>query len=216
MKKFRSIITIVILLLVYILYSYYRVNKVCEFPPIKLLVEIIDTIAIKINVLFSNIVDTFKNYEVIKWLMIFILAFYLIYRLDINSLISNISEIKLKDLLVKMKAEELSDDEIKKRDELEKSSPNKNSSEIEKIDKRIEIIDLIKRYPYIAQLLEKWIKKKIFRTNIPLSKITDEGLNLAIINNIFEYELKGNTVIISDLKAEYKEEIIEVYNELTK
>lgn len=216
MKKFKSIITIIVLVIVYIFYSYYRVNKICKFPPIKLLVEIIDTIAIKINVLFSNIISTFNNYEVIKWLMIFILIFYLLYKVDINLLLSNISEIKLKDFMVKTRAGELSNDEIKKKEELERNSPNQHSSEIEKINRRIKIINLIKTYPYIAQLLEKWINKKIFRTNIPLSKIINEGLDLSIISNIFEYELKGNTVIISDLKAEYKEEIIEVYNELTK
>lgn len=198
----------------YILYSYYKFNTIYKFPPIMLLVNIIDALVKKINILLSNVVGTFTDPQVIKWSMIFIVVVYLIYKIDINNLISNISEINWDQRFIKMKAEALNNDEVERRRELEESDSSEAEEAIEKIDKRIEIINLIREYPYIARLLDKWINRRISKTHIPLSTVINEVGDLSIIGNFFEYDMKNNSIVLKGLKEEYKEEIVEIYSEL--
>lgn len=198
----------------YVLYSYYKFNTIYKFPPIMLLVNIIDVLAKKINLLLGNVVGTFTDPQVIKWSMIFIVIIYLIRKIDINNLISNISEINWDQRFIKMKAEALNNDEVERRRELEESNSSEAEEAIEKIDKRIEIINLIREYPYIARLLDRWINRRISKTHIPLSTVINEVGDLSIIGNFFEYDMKNNSIVLKGLREDYKEEIIEIYSEL--
>lgn len=215
-KKIIRIFLILSVIISYIIYAYYKFNNIYNFPPIMLLGNIIDVLGKNVNILLGNIIETFNDPQVIKWSMIFSIVIYIIYKIDINSLILNISEINWDKRFIKMKAEVLNNDEIERRRELEENASSDSEEAIRKIDKRIEIINLIKNYPYIARLLDKWINTRIAKTHIPLSKIINELGDTSILDNFFEYDIKYNSVVIRGLKEEYKEEIIEIYSELIK
>ncbi|MEG0297437.1 MAG: hypothetical protein RR620_12030 [Clostridium sp.] len=202
----------------YIGYSYYKYGIISNFPPVVLFVKIIDKLVIKIDMLTDNIIDAFSNSDIIKWCLLLIVIVYILSKLDLNKIFSNIDEINWKQQYIRMKAEQLDKNQELKKQELQKNETSSSIDDVEivKIDKRLEIIKLIKEYPYIAKLIDKWVNNKITKVHIPLSNLISNVGDPSLIDNIFEYNLKNNTIVLTGLNEQYKTEIIEVYKELFK
>ncbi|MGL4571875.1 MAG: hypothetical protein ACRCVJ_12510 [Clostridium sp.] len=207
----------VILMIVFINYSYYlqKPENYINNPPLITLFGFIDTILFKVDGLFNNIISTFKEPLVIKWGMFFIIAIYLIMRLDLNKVFSSIDEISINGLKVSMKAQGQIKKEIEKKKKLEEESTS-NKAAINDIEKKIKIMEILRDNPYISGIIDRWINKNIKKTTIPMKKIQSEIGDIKILDELFDYKINGTSVILTGLKKDSIEDIVEVYNQLFK
>lgn len=215
-KKWLIILVIAISVIVFINYSYYLQDEsnYKSYPPLISLFNLIDIVSIKVDIFFNNVISTFKEALVIKWLMFFIAAVYLAIKLDLNKLFSNIDEFSLNGLKVSMKAQEKIEEEEEKKSQLEKEENKDNIDKIETIDNKIEIMKLLRDNPYIAGIIDRWINKNVKKTSIPISTLKTEIGDLKILDELFEYYIKGTSIVLTGLKKESMSKIIEVYHEI--
>ena len=225
MKKNRTILIITSIIFIYVLlnciYIYHYYN---EFT----LINIINHVIVEINISINNLGSFLRIFskevitkDVIKLLIIVGTIIYITSKgtlfQNILEIIKSINSVELNGFRISMnKLEESIKEEDKKINELNQID---NLTIVEKEDKekaqlKKKIFEVFIDSPGIAELINNTMNLRYKAFKINLRTISDNNLKYADINYIFNNEIKNGVLIVKDIRADKKEIVIEVFEEL--
>lgn len=216
-KITASISLIILTIIVYLMYIYYYYDKITLETFIKHTVGSLNLLGRYIRLLIGKLManSTAVNIIVLTPLLICIGR-----KIDIAEFIKSLRNIEMgpfkaqlegvkevqkehEENVKKIKTE-ISQDDIKQEKDLKERLENE--------EKKSKILQIILDNPNIVDVIEK-ILKNSRRYTIPLNLIGSK-YKLETISQLFNYEIKSNSVIIKSIKSDISVLLIDVYTDL--
>ncbi|MBD5643174.1 hypothetical protein HYH96_04610 [Clostridium botulinum] len=138
---------------------------------------------------------------------------YIVDKYNLIDLIKNISSFEFNGLKIESKNLKEIFDSTKKQMEALENEPKKNNEKIEQNKNKLDLIQIMIDDPYIVELINIFINKKIKSKIIPL-KVLKCNSSIYSIGKIFEYDIRADSIKIKNIKDDVKDEIVQVYSDL--
>ena len=168
----------------------------------------------------NSILESLLTESNVKIILILSSIIFSIYKFSVKdiiiSLLGDISNIETNLFKVafarKEKIERLNEAEKNNIQNLE-SQNSENDDISEKINKskiKINILSLMEKEPYLIEILDRFVEKKIKSVKIPMN-IFKRNTSIEIVGQVFDYEINPGYIKITGIKNDIKDIIYDIY-----
>lgn len=150
----------------------------------------------------------------IKVIIISVAIIFTIHKLELKEILFGITNLEVGAFKLQRAAEVLNNLNVKEIEKIERLEDEKCTDENEQkfqISKqKIKLLQTMIDDPYVLVILEKLLNKKKGILIIPMN-VFKQNTSVEAIREIFDYEVKVNSVIISGIKEPVKDLVYEIY-----
>lgn len=206
---FSSMIICVFIFTMYVFHYYKQISLQSVIAHLVVCINIICTFCGQVLYKFLNVITT---PDVTKVIIITAFLMFLFKGTSIDEIIKIIKNIEVKGVKIEMKEiEKTKKKEEKKIEDLKHEEGQNNELII--AHNRIKLMQIIIDNPIMAKWIYKYINRSTRSISIPLNLIPDV-ISIDVISQVFDYEIKSNSIKLTGIKLDLKPTVIEVFNEL--